>query len=380
MICNYANIYDYCCNKYSYAYASFITNNNYVVANTGYDGSVYRTDKTTNEIVLLQPNSSLQIKTCDLNDESPELNAWECYLWYKNNNCGPVSDPPLEDYQLAQIDLINSNYDSALDNGLLITISNFATDISLSVNGAYSNTTISETTNFSIVLPAKKDDVINFSNILSLATLLNANDDSSPLPPLIDYYNNAHFLNYYNLTNILSNYFNKLKSYKIIKDNLINNVLNSSTISDIQKQTFAPSYTSTLTSDKNTNLSSKNSTIVKFSSLSCEEKEKLCDPPCDPTNCESCINGQCVGSCPECEVNNDCTYYYCTDAGTVATCDECPAGYTCGGDPEALGCTKDFEVPSLSLTCEEQLPSPRASYSGPFTRTGTCVDQQCEYT
>jgi hypothetical protein len=330
MICDYANIYDYCCNKYSYSYTSFSIIDNYVAANTGYDGSVYRTDKTTNETVLLQPNSSLQIKTCDLNDENPELNAWECYLWYKNNNCGPVSDPPLEDYQLAQIDLINSNYDSTLDNGLLITISNFATDISLSVNGAYSNTTISETTNFSIVLPAKKDDVINFSNILSLATLLNANNDSSPLPPLIDYYNNAHFLNYYNLTNILSNYFNKLKSYKIIKDNLINNVLNSSTISDIQKQTFAPSYTSTLTSDKNTNLSSKNSTIVKFSSLSCEEKENLCDPPCDPSSCQTCVDGNCESLCSEGECCNNgvCGACGCWVCGEDDLCDQINLPYT----------------------------------------------------
>jgi hypothetical protein len=128
----------------------------------------------------------------------------------------------------------------------------------------------------------------------------------------------------------LSNYFNKLKSYKIIKDNLINNVLNSSTISDIQKQGFAPSYTSTLTSDKNTNLSNKNSTIVKFSSLSCEEKENLCDPPCDPDSCESCVNGECVTLCSEgqCCNNGVCGACGCWVCGEDDICEQINLPYT----------------------------------------------------
>ena len=102
MICGYANIYDLCSNKYTYEYASFSVNNGYAIPNTGYDGSVYRTDKNSRQKVLLEPSSTLTISTCDLSDDNPNLTAWECYLWYKNNG-GLVSDPPLSKYKEEQI-------------------------------------------------------------------------------------------------------------------------------------------------------------------------------------------------------------------------------------------------------------------------------------
>lgn len=290
MICGYSNIYDLCSNKYTYEYASFSINNGYAVANTGYDGSVYRTDKNSQQKVLLEPSSTLTISTCDLSDDNLDLTAWECYLWYKNND-GLVSDPPLSKYKEEQIKNVTTQYNNVLSNGILITINNFAIDIGISQNGAYSNTTISQTTNYTILLPALNDDIINFSNILSLATLMNTNYSTDPLPPLVDYYNNAHFLNYYNLSNILSNYFNKLKNYKLILDNLIITINNSATIDDIQKQVF---YTAlpTITYNKASNLSAKNDTIVKFSILAYEDINKLCDPPCDPDT-QQCIDGVC---------------------------------------------------------------------------------------
>lgn len=328
MICGYSNIYDLCSNKYSYEYATFSVENNTIVANTGYSGSVYRTDKNTKEKILLEASSSLNIPNCDLNEENSELTAWECYLWYKNNS-GTISNPPLENYKLAQIDLINTTYENLLDNGILISIDNFATNINVTIDGAYAGTTVSESVNFKIILPAKKDDIINFSNILSLATLLNANDDFTPFPPLVDIYNNAHFLNYYNLTNILSNYFNKLKTYKLIKDDLIDKVINSSTIDDVVKQSFYANY-STLNYSKKTNNSASNDITVKFSNLTCEEINKLCDPACDPSNCEICVDGVCESLCSENECCNNgvCGACGCWVCGEDDICDQINLPYT----------------------------------------------------
>lgn len=314
MICGYSNIYDLCSSKYVYEYASFILKDGYAIPNTGYDGSVYRIDKNTQEKLLLEPNSSLQIYNCATNDENASLTAWECYLWYKNNN-GIINNPPLSKYKEEQIKNVTTTYNKTLANGILITINNFATDITIAENGAYSNTIVSETTNYTILLPALNDDVVNFSNILSLATLMNINDSKDPLPPLVDYYNNAHFLNYYNLSNILANYFNKLKNYKLILDNIINQINNASTIDDIQKQIFFTSLPTT-TYNKLTNVSTSNDAIIKFSTLNCEEVNNLCDPPCDPDSCDTCVDGNCVSLCAEneycyngiCETDTCCVY------------------------------------------------------------------------
>lgn len=261
MICGYNNIYDFCLNKYIYEYATFDTENLYAVPNTGINGPVYRIDKITQEKILLEPNSITKINSCSINDEDSTLTSWECYLYYKNNS-GVINNPPVLEYKNEQIKRVNTQYNNFLTNGILVKINNFATNMSTSENGAYSNISVSETINYSILLPALKDDVINFSNTLSLATLMNANDDSDPLPPLIDYYNNAHYLNYYNLSNILSNYFNKLKNCKLILDNLVDNINNATTIDDVQKQVF---YTilPTMTYNKSTNFSLKNTIFFK---------------------------------------------------------------------------------------------------------------------
>lgn len=323
MICGYSNIYDLCNNKYSYEYANFVTNSKYAIPNTGNDGAVYRIDKITQEKILLQPNSTLKIHNCNSDDDNPELTAWECYLWYKSNN-GVISNPLISEYKKQQIKLINTECNNFLNNGILVKINNFATNITLSQNGAYSNTAVDETINYSILLPALYDDVINFSNILSLATLMNANDSSDPLPPLIDYYNNAHFLNYTNLSNILSNYFNKLKIYKLILDNLITNINNATTVDNVQKQIF---YTNLpiISNDKSTNASSSNNINIKFSTLSCEEVNNLCDPPCDPDSCEACVDGNCVSLCAGNEYcyNGICESDTCCEYNSTS----CPEGF-----------------------------------------------------
>lgn len=352
MICGYSNIYDYCSNKYSYEYATFVTNSKYATPNTGLNGSVYRTDKTSQEKILLQPNSNLQIYNCDTNEENPELTAWDCYLWYKNNS-GVINNPPLSEYKKEQTRIVNIEYNNFLTNGILIKLDNFATEVSVSQNGAYSNTTASGIINFTILLPALHDDIINFSNTLSLASLMYTNNDPDPIPPLVDYYNNAHFLNYYNLTNILSNYFNKLKNYRLILDNLNDKISSASTIDDVQKQKF---YTNlpTITYDKATDLTTTNNSIIKFSSLTCEEVNNLCDPPCDPNSCQICVSGVCISLCAGnqyccsgicqniacCITNGDCGNNCCvdgecvpsTDAGIYDAVSGCPNGWNYNGD------------------------------------------------
>lgn len=269
MVCGYENIYDFCSNQYTYTYASFIVEDKYVVANTGYDGSVYRTDKNTQKTILLEPLANSKVKTCNDSDDDEGFTDWDCYIWYKNNG-GFINNPPVEEYQLAQIDYINNTYSNLLENGILVSINNFVINTTIS-NEQYGGTVVSESTEYSILLPAQDHDIVNFSNILSLATLKNINNDKEPLPAIIDYYNNAHFLNYYNLTNILSNYFNKIKYYFSLKNNLVNNVLNLSSINEIQSQLFY-SCGSALDFNNTTNISTNNSSnIIKFSTLTCEE-------------------------------------------------------------------------------------------------------------
>lgn len=349
MICGYENIYDLCENQFSYTYATVIIFNDYAVADTGNNAAVYRTDKNNNTTILLEPGSSLPIKTCALDDNNEDFTAWDCYLWYKNTN-GVIGNPPLEDYQIVQIEYINTIYQNLLDNGILIKIDNFATNMSTS-DGAYANVVVSETANYTILLPAKNDDIINFTNILSLATLLNNNNSSDPIPPLIDYYNNAHFLNYYNLTNILVNYFNKLKYYENLKDTLIQKVLNAQSISDVQAQVFHTNI-SVLNSNKATNYSKSNSTIIKFNSLTCEEINNICDPPCNIDNCEACIDGSCSSLCAEgqCCYNGSCID--CLSCELNSDCNVCESNYVTRADYTYDNCNGSINASIGCIDCE----------------------------
>jgi hypothetical protein len=348
MICGYQNINDYCLNKFTYQYASIPT------ATSGdLITSVIRTDKDSGEVITISPNTDLYVLPCDNNDLVEVISVWECYQIFVNNN-NLVSKVDTSIVKNNKQEEITNNYDLNLQDSISINLDNFNT----------------------IMLDSSTENQIHLGNIFCLANILYNEDANSVMPYILDINNIAYYFSYNDLKSLLKTYFYKVAKVKNIKDDLLFQVSADTNSEDINSKSLCKNKVAVniFKENKSIDISTyKNPILVSL-------PPEICDPPCDPANCESCVNGQCVGSCPECEVNNDCTYYYCTDAGTVATCDECPAGYTCGGDPEALGCTKDFEVSSLSLTCEEQLPSPRASYSGPFTRTGTCVDQQCEYT
>lgn len=106
---------------------------------------------------------------------------------------------------------------------------------------------------------------------------------------------------------------------------------------------------------------------------------RCCGTEEDPYCCEEgecCYDGVCEPC--ECEEDADCEFYYCTDAGSVADCSDCPEGYECFGDPGSLGCQKNYDVLDPDGDCESQLGSPPyAGWAGPFTASGYCCDGEC---
>lgn len=119
-----------------------------------------------------------------------------------------------------------------------------------------------------------------------------------------------------------------------------------------------------------------------FEVLCCPDG-RCCGTEEDPYCCEEgecCVDGVCEPCPEECENDEDCEYYYCLDAGTVADCTDCPDGYECLGDPGSLGCQKNYIVPGSVESCLDQLGSPpHAAWTGPLTVTGECVDNTCQY-
>jgi hypothetical protein len=267
MICGYENTYDFCKNGFSYTYASIIDNNGSAFADTGVSASVYKQNLLDNSIVLLTPDNNAPIETCDIEDEQSTLNNWDCYRFYVDNG-GEVKYPDIEEYRLAQRSIIETRYKALLDTGISVTINNFITNIVAYNEGAYSNISPEDLMTYTIHLPADEEDIINFSNILSQATLIHESQSTSKLIPILDYINNTHFLNYLNLSNILVNYFNKIKQYTTIKNNLLNSLITASSVTDIQSLTY---YGNKPPSNLNitTNISAANTISSKFNTLDC---------------------------------------------------------------------------------------------------------------
>lgn len=269
MFCGYENVYDYCNNQHKYTYANLIASNCYAVPNSGVYASVYRTDLSSGQTILIQYPASTPLLSCGSDEDSQGFNNWDCYQQFLNNG-GVVQNPSFEEYKLAQNDIIQECYQNLLDAGILITIDNFINNMTPYQDGAYVSVAPDDLTTYSIHLPATEEDVINFSNILSQATLANAASSKALLTPLVDYYNVAHFLNYLNLVNILSNYFNKLKIYATLKNNLLNDLQLAESISDVQNLTFY-GYKPSSKSNVATDITAANATIVKSNILDCIE-------------------------------------------------------------------------------------------------------------
>lgn len=267
MFCGYQTVYDYCNENYSYTYANLIEYKGYAVPDSGNFASVYRTDILNNNILLLESTNYNPLNNCDINDDNDGITIWGCYQIYLING-GQVSDPPLEQYKISQSQIIQNSYKAQLNAGILISIDNFITNVAPYQDGAYVQIAPEDTTNYKIHLPASEEDIINFSNILSQATLINTIDSKNKLTPVLDYYNVAHFLNYLNLANILSNYFNQIKTYTNIKDNLLYMLDNAQSISDIQNLSFY-AYKPSSKVNAITDITQKNSPIIQSNSIDC---------------------------------------------------------------------------------------------------------------
>jgi len=366
MICNYQNINDFCCKKYSYSYINTTSNNGIAVIDNSATAPVLRTDNTTGITKIITQNSTDPISTCDINDDNEEINEYECYLIYRYQCEGYISDPPLETFKNSQIDIVNNAYETSLTDGVVVTINNK-----------------------DVILGASIIDQISYKSILSYAQALYDDDTDAVMPSFSDKNGNIYTLSYTDLVSIFKTYFVKVVYYKNLKDSLVSQILLCSSVDDLQQINWCNNKI-LVGNIKSTSVSSL---IVKKSIQDCEDIQQIdCDPPCDPSNCEVCVNNSCVSLCGEneccnngvcgeceCEDDEDCESYYCTDAGTVADCSDCPEGYECGGDPGDLGCQKNYAVLDPGSDCESQLGfAPYASWSGPFTASGYCCDGYCQ--
>jgi len=240
MICGYENIYDLCNNQYSYQYSSFIKNGKYVIVDSDINAPVIRTDKVTGQKFALTSTDLISINTCDNITESDIISAWDCYLIYRQNE-KPIDNPSLNDYQNAQKQYINDQYNNLLNNGILITINNFVISTTTTSGSGSGSSSVENTISFSIRLPSKPTDQIYYSNLSSFLNLWYATNSNVKIPRIIDFYDRSHELSYINLNRIFVSYFRKLKEYLDIKNDLLDIIDNASNIEDISRAIF---YTS----------------------------------------------------------------------------------------------------------------------------------------
>lgn len=374
MICNYTNTIDLCCNKYSYSFINVIPSGTTVIADKSETAPVLRTDKSTLETKIISPSSNNLIPTCDINDNSEDTTDWECYIIYRYMCSGIISDPPLQTFKNVQIDLINSSYSATLEDGILVTI----------------NTK-------NIILGSSINDQISYKSILSYAQALYDDDTDASMPPFTDKNGQVYNLSYSDLIVVFKTYFEKVILYKNLKDTLINQCSNSSTIDNIQQLNWCSTkpLTGSLIGTKIVTTVDKpivQSCIVVDTDTS--GVDVSCDPPCDPESCEICVDGSCVSSCGQgeccvngtcvdcsCDTNNDCGYcvgmigpFDTGCAELVSLCSELQGTYS----TYDIYCACNDIV--LLVGTEANCTAANNQYNGSFTfEQGHCCDNTCQY-
>lgn len=219
MLCNYQNITDYCTNKFSYQYYDVVSAGPGQLAATGNNLSpVVRTDKDTGEKIVLYPDSTLIIEPCSASDDELEtISAWQCYQLFLLSDTAVVAPADISIVKNKQIDNVNANFYSSLNDGLIININGYSP----------------------IVLKTSIEDQVNYGNIAMLANMLYAEDTDNPMPALLDVNNVAYYLSYSVLNDILTKYFNTFASKKYIKDDSIQAINEpSNTLDDINLEYF----------------------------------------------------------------------------------------------------------------------------------------------
>jgi hypothetical protein len=213
MICNYQNITDYCSNQYSYYFYDVTTNSNGVVTVDDSEyATVVRIDNTTGATKILNRYSNDPISVCDIEDDNENTNEWECYIIYRYIAEKSIDNPPLSTFQDKQKDTINTAYFIALNDGIQVTIDQKT-----------------------VVLSGSLQDQILYKSILSYAQILYNDDTDATMPTFTDILDNIYHLTYADLVEVFKTYFSKLIYYKNLKDSLIKQCDDATSVDELQQ-------------------------------------------------------------------------------------------------------------------------------------------------
>jgi hypothetical protein len=130
------------------------------------------------------------------------------------------------------------------------------------------------------------------------------------MPYILDINNIAYYFSYNDLKSLLKTYFYKVAKVKNIKDDLLFQVSTDTNSEDINSKSLCKNKVAVniFKENKSIDISTyKNPILVSL-------PPEICDPPCDPANCQSCVDGECVTNCSE---------EQCCNNGICGDCDSC---------------------------------------------------------
>lgn len=276
MLCNYQNITDYCTNKFTYEYADTLKS------------SVIRTDKDTGEVLTISPDTNLFVEPCDNNDLVEVISFWDCYQIFANTSTVPTKDVSIDKIVESTSVIVASDYDLSLSDGVPVTIPGMNT----------------------ILLDGSMNNQIHLGNIGALCIILYNLDPQNTMPYILDVNNISYSLNYSDLQYLLTEYFTKVSLKKNIKDDALK-VLDSNNSSVTNNSIITNFCSNKIPSNvQKSNITIDYSTIKTMVSL----PPNVCDPPCDPNSCLSCVDGNCQSLCGE-------TQYCCDGTCQDESCD-----------------------------------------------------------
>jgi hypothetical protein len=202
--CNYTNVIDYCCNNFTYEYASVISSISNVVAS---GNSVYRIDKNTNDKILLNSYSLDPLISCDVNDEETNITNWGCFEIYKDVCNNTVNAP--------SVSVLIENHINNINN----------TNIKVTLNDR------------NIILDASLESQAHLQATLALAHILYREVSSSQMPYITDIYDRAYILSYNDLKSVINSYLKTCISRSdqfVDRLDKINNTLDESFLNNIE--------------------------------------------------------------------------------------------------------------------------------------------------
>lgn len=313
MICGYENIYDLCSKKYSYQYKNVIFNGTNLVADSGPLAPVIRKNNITGKISIIGPASETPIEDCDVSIENESISDWGCYQIYIAVFGGAVDPPSLETFKQTQILNITQNYDITLNNGIQVVLSD----------------------NTNIFLAAALDDQIQHRNALASAQTLYNEDPDNVMPSITDINKLSHQFDYLTINSIFQEYFRQIIYYKNLKDILISKVNQSTTVDEVNSNSWnsnIPLYSTEI--PMGTRVQQNNNGRIP-----CELKtiKNSCTTDNDCGAGRRCCGDQCVECCDSTTVYTGCLTDCIIIQNNLTFCPNCPPGYS--------------PVPSTTTTC-----------------------------